>query len=221
MKIKKFIVIFVSITLILSFTACSKTPNLVQSVSRLRADTYFGENENYTLTIYPEVREHPLIADGKINQTKKVLIVKLKVKNNLSGEFKITLTLDKEYAETFNFSAIADCFITSIDVEKLPDKPFIATICHNESMENVNMESLLKPSTISADKALNLAYKHKKEYVDNLMINGVFEGEIYLRLICEIDKNYWYVGFITEKNTLCLLIGENGVIDERTIPNPV
>ena len=53
------------------------------------------------------------------------------------------------------------------------------------------------------------------------MINGVFEGEIYLRLICESDKNYWYVGLITEKNTLCLLIGENGVIDERTIPNPV
>ncbi len=221
MKIKTIIAIF---TIILSLTltcGCSEKFRLDESVSRLRADAFFDENENYVLYAYPEIRETPMIADGVINKTEKTVILKLKLKSAAEGEYTVNFTTDKEYSETFAFSAFSDCFVTSVKVNMLPDKPFNATITHNGESQTLYMESLLNEKTITADAALKKAYKEKKDYVDKHIVNGVFNGEIYIRLITENDKNYWYVGFTTKTQTLCLLLNAKGeLLDERTIPNP-
>ncbi len=220
--IKKITAVFMLIIALLSFSACNKGVNLEESLSRLRDNCYVGKSENYQIYAYPEVRESPMIADGQINPAKKTVIVKLKVLNGESGEFTVNFSIDKEYSDTFSFSAFSDCFVTAIDVEKLPDKPFIVTITHDGKSENINLESLLLSDTVSAEVALKNAYKHKKEYVDGLSENGVFSGEIYLRLITEGGKNYWYVGFITKETTLCLLLnGKGEVLEEKSIPNPM
>lgn len=221
LKIRQIILAMPAILAAFILPACSTENDLAGNVSRLRDDTYYGESESYTLYAYPEVCESPMIADGSINPTKKVVILKLKVKSGEDGEYSVSFTTDKTYTETFSFSAFQDSYVSHITVEKLPDEPFIATICYSDKSEEINMTSLLKESTISADEALESAYSAKKEYVDGYMENGVFNGEIYIRLIADGEKNYWYVGFITENETLCLLLDESGtVLEERTINNP-
>lgn len=85
----------------------------------------------------------------------------------------------------------------------------------------MTLESKLNKDTISPKTALDKAYKSKNEYIDERSVNGVFGGEIYLRLIAESDKNYWYVGFITDEETLALLLDDKGVLlEERILPNP-
>lgn len=220
--LKKSAVIVLSLIMAIALCGCSEKSRLDESVSRIRDNAFIGQSENYVLNAYPEVRETPMIADGKINPAKKIVIIKLKVLNGESGEFTVNFTSDKEYSDSFSFSAFSDCFVTSIEVDKLPDKPFIATITHNGKSENLNMESLLLSETVSSETALKNAYKAKKEYVDGLSENGVFCGEVYLRLITEGGKNYWYVGFITKETTLCLLLsGKGEVLEEKSVPNPV
>lgn len=220
MKIKKISVITVIVLLLSLFQGCGDKYRLDESVSRLRSDAFFGETENYLLYAYPEIRESPMIADGTANKTEKIVILKLKVKTEGQGEFTVTFSSDKEYTETFTFSAFSDCFVTSVKVNMLPDKPFNATITHGDETDNLYMESLLKKQTISADAALKKAYKTKQDYIDKNSVNGVFNGEIYVRLIAENDKNYWYIGFITKTQTLCLLLNEKGeTLDEKTIIN--
>lgn len=222
MKFRKIILIFTVLATVSTLFGCQKQTRLQESLSRLREDVYVGESENYRLTVYPELRESPMISDGKISQLKNVVILKLQVKNGLSGEFTVSFSTDKTYEETFSFSAFSDCYVSSIEVEKLPDKPIIVTICHDEETETINTLSQLKSSTITYTAALNAAYKAKKDYLDEKMQNGVFGGEIYLRLIAENDKNYWFVGFITEKGTLCLLLSDSGaLLEERSLPPEV
>lgn len=221
MKIKKIILSLLLISATTFAFGCKKSPALFDNVSRLRSDVFYGETENYAVTVYPELRESPMIANGEISEIKNLVIIKLRVKNNLTGEFTVTFEVDKKYSETFSFSAFSDCYVSSVEVEKLPDKPFIATICHEEALENVTLESKLNDDTISYKTALDKAYKSKTEYIDERSVNGVFGGEIYLRLIAEKDKNYWYVGFITDEETLALLLDDKGVLlEERILPNP-
>lgn len=221
MKIKKIILSFLLIFAAIFAFGCKNTPTLFDNVSRLRSDVFYGETENYTVTVYPELRESPMIANGEISEIKNFVIIKLQVKNNLTGEFTVSFEVDKKYSETFGFSAFSDCYVSSVEVEKLPDKPFIATITHENDSENVTLESKLNKDTISPKTALDKAYKSKNEYIDERSVNGVFGGEIYLRLIAESDKNYWYVGFITDEETLALLLDDKGVLlEERILPNP-
>lgn len=221
MKFVKFLLLLSAFSACILFSACGKNPNLGENVTRLRSNCFYGETENFTLQVYPELRESPMIADGVMNPVKKTVIIKLKVNNGDTGEYTVNFTTDKSYSETFAFSAVSDCFISTLEATKLPDKPFIATITHEGKNENVNMESLLLSDTISPDVALQNAYKEKKDYIEGYMQGGVFNGEIYLRLIAENNKNYWYVGFITEKETLCVLLnGKGKVIDERILANP-
>lgn len=222
MKFRKIILIFTVLATIFTLFGCQKQTRLQESLSRLRENVYVGESENYRLTVYPELRESPMISDGKISTLKNVVILKLQVKNGISGEFTVSFTTDKTYEETFSFSAFSDCYVSSVEVEKLPDKPIIVTICHDEATDTITTISQLKSSTITSTAALNAAYKAKKDYLDEKMQNGVFGGEIYLRLIAENDKNYWFVGFITEKGTLCLLLSDNGaLLEERSLPSEI
>lgn len=222
MKIKRILSLLVIIPCLAFTASCAKKVNLGENVTRLRADCFYGETENVTLYIYPELRESPMIADGTQNPVKKIVVIKLKALNGKTGEFKVRFTTDREYDETFNFSTISDCYISTVEVNKLPDKPFIATISFGDKDENVNMQSLLLDGTVTPDTALNNAYSAKKDYLDAMINGDAFNGEIYLRLIAENGKNYWYVGFITEKNTLCVLLDAKGkVIDERIVPRSI
>lgn len=221
MKIGKFILLLGAIFIAISLFGCKPECDLSGNVSRLRKDAFYGESESYRVDFYPELCESPMIADGKICDAKKIVVIKLRVKNGETGKFKVTFTTDKEYSDEFTFSAVNDCFVSSIEVNKLPDKPFIATITHDDEGENVNVESSVKKSTVSYETALTNAYLHKKEYVDNLSVNGVFNGEIYVRLITEGDSNFWYVGFITSRQTVCVLLSSDGkVLEEKTVNNP-
>lgn len=220
MNLKKIICVLLPLLLFLS--GCQKDNNLSKNLSRIRDNCFYGESQNYQLTAYPEVRETPMIADGIINPPQKTVILKLKVKDNVAGEYTVSFTTDKQYSDTFNFSALSDSYVISIDVDMLPNKPFIATITRENDTQEINLESKLSKDTISSQKALDCAYKHKKEYIESKSINGVFGGEIYLRLIADGSKNYWYVGIITKEETLCLLLdGSGNLLEEKTIPNPL
>lgn len=221
MKIKKIIAICIAVLSISCLFGCAEKNNLDENVSRLRKDAYRGETENYLINVYPELCESPMIADGVMSPAKKNVIIKLKVKNGKTGDFKVTFTTDREYSDTLSFSAVSDCFVSTFTVQKLPDKPFIVTITHENQSENVNMESLLLPSSVTYEKALYNAYLYKKDYVDGLSYKGVFNGEIYIRLIADGNENFWYVGFITSDQTVCVLLSSSGkVLEEKTIKNP-
>ncbi len=221
MKIKKIITFCVAILLFSTLFGCAKQNDLDQSLSRLRKDAFRGETENYLIDVYPELCESPMIADGVTSPAKKKVILKLKIKNGKTGDYKVSFTTDKEYSDNMSFSTVSDCFVSTVSVQKLPDKPFIVTITHENESENVNMESRLLPSTVSYEKALYSAYLYKKDYVDGLSSNGVFNGEIYVRLIAEGDKNFWYVGFITSEQTVCVLLSNDAtVLEEKTVKNP-
>ncbi len=227
---KKLLIVFLAVFICVlsigcSFSSCSngckKENPLTLNVSSLRLDVFQGENENYVLSLFPETRENPLVLDGKIGEFEKVVIVKLKIKGEDIGSYSVNFATDKQYVANFSFNAFSDCYTTTILVEKLPDKPIIATISHNEKQENVTLNSLKKQDTVSSDAALKNAYEFKKDYVDSLTVNKAFNGEIIIKLMSEKEKNYWYVGFVTEEKTLAVLIdGKTGkALAEKTLLN--
>ena len=62
-------------------------------------------------------------------------------------------------------------------------------------------------------------YNSKKEYIQAHSQNNTFNGEIYVRLIEQGGKNFWYVGLITKEKTLALLVdGKTGkILSEKSL----
>ena len=221
MKIlKKSLLLMLALSLCFG-VGCKKSNALLENISRVRSNIFKGQTENYEITLYPETRESPLIADGKISDQEKVVIVKLHVKNGNQGNFKVTFTTDKEYTLDFLFSAYSDCYLSKIQVESLPISQLTVKIHHNNSSEEVTCKSQLNADTISFEKALDVVYNAKTDYISQRSQNKIFNGEVYVRLIEQGGKNFWYVGLITSEQTLAILIDgkTQSIIAEKLILN--
>ena len=221
MKRSVLILVTLAIFAITVLSGCKKTVDLTENISRLRADVLFGSNDDFALTAYPETRERPLIADGSVSPNEQVVILKLKALKGQEGKFQVKFTTDKEYTLDFSFSAYSDCFVASVSVEKLPYKQVNATICHNDDTVDLTLCSLLKADTVTPERAVKSVCEHKKEYIEQNSASSTFKGEVYVRLICENDKNFWYVGLITKEKTLALLVdGKTGkILSEKSLIN--
>ena len=221
MRILKKILPVLVIGVFCLLSGCNKSGGLLGNVSRVRSNIFKGQSDSYEVTLYPETRESPLIADGNIGDSEKIVIVKLRVKNGNKGNFKVCFTLDKEYTLDFMFSAYSDCYVSKTQVESLPISGLTAKIYHNDTVEEVPLNTVLNTDTISYEKALDLVYNSKKEYIQAHSQNKTFNGEIYVRLIEQGGKNFWYVGLITSEQTLALLIDGKAqkIIAEKVVLN--
>ena len=72
---------------------------------------------------------------------------------------------------------------------------------------------------LSCDDALRCVIDCEKELFENMTVNGVFDGEIYVRLLYD-DGCYYYVGVCgKDKNITAFLVdGEKGkIIAKKTL----
>ena len=69
---------------------------------------------------------------------------------------------------------------------------------------------------MSAEEALEIAISHEEATVSSLTKDGVFQGELRVRLLRR-DVNYYYVGIVAPNGkTVSLLIGaESGEVLAR------
>ena len=210
---KKFIVVCSLIlalaTTILFIPACKTQVGLIDNVSQLKLNLYEGESSSYRLRAFYGFDESPDARDSKVGNKVYKLTFKLIGKETESVKRSLSFThRDKKYTADFMFNPVKNSVMTTVEIEDFFENEFEVEIISSNEREKITLSSTLPENSLSFEKALEFLEKNQPSLINSYKDeNGVFQGEIHLRVIVKDQKPYWYVGLLsTDKNLKALLI---------------
>lgn len=208
------------LTFLFVFTvACNSKPEYFSYVSELRKDVFAGENEQFSVVVWAGAREQPYAADGIKNQTNLSLTVKITQKQETGDNLEVTVKFDdKVYRAKTGFHPVKSALCAEIGVDKLPEKQLAVEIAYGEKIDALTLESKLLEGTISYNDALNRAAEKASDFLKANTKNGKLNAEIAIKLLCENNRNYYYVSIlsVSDEKRAFLIDGETGdVLAER------
>lgn len=214
---KKFIVILCTFLLLLfSIPACKTQSSLIDHVSELRSDVFFGQNQTYSIKAGYGFKETPYDNDAKVcNRVYELNFILLDMESR-TETFSITLNYkDKEYNALFKLNPISHALSATIKIDDFDLSSFDVVIRCDSSSQTITLNSLLPANTISYLDALNHLEKNQKNLIDSYRnSDGSFGAEIYLRVLVKDQKAYYYVGLASGNHNLkaLLLDGSTGKV---------
>lgn len=207
MKIRVFGIILSSVVSLALLSGCKEELKLSDYVSENRTGYYLtsSEPDGISLKAFYTLREYPYAADGVARETSGVFEVKIKSETYFKS-VEVSFSLGgEECGGAASYDGAEKVYEYSVSALSEPEDSISFTVTadggtYSLSAENKNSGYLSGGEILSAVKA------EKSEYIDSLIANDKFNGEIYLRFIFD-EKGYYYVGLISkERGTLSLLV---------------
>ncbi len=202
--------LFICTLAALTLTGCQKkTVNYADYISEKRTGIYLYSADGLEIKIYISEKETPYTADG--------------IKGNVSPLTEIFVTLPENKDEVnvsagslhgeMNYRAVENCYYLSSSDSAITGDSVEVTLSYGEDSQTYSAGSVLHSGIISCEEALKCAVEHDGTLFDSLTENGIFGGEIFVRLIYD-DGCYYYVGVCdrNKKINAYLVDGEHGKI---------
>lgn len=214
MKIKKFALgaICAALSTTAALTAlsgCMKKVDYTKYVSEKRSNIFMYEDDSAAVKIHCSKKEQPYAADG--------------YKGEMSDLVEIYVTLPKVYdtvevsVETFqgemSYQAVEKRFYLSLSAPEFTTQSVDVTLNYDGESKTVSALSVKDGGVMSCDDAVKCVAEHAKELFDSLTSNGLFDGEIFVRLLYD-EGCYYYVGVCDKSKhvTAYLIDGEKGKV---------
>ena len=185
---------------ILCLSACSAKIDYTSYVSELRKELFTAENEQVSVMVYTGAKESPAILDGIKNDTR--LIIGIKAIFNQEPQSPVTATVcfdDKAYEIPLNFHPVKRALAGEIEVPVLPEKQVDIKLLYDQTEILLTAKSRLFEDTVSYNEALASVTQKAESFLKEHVKGGVLKCEIIIRLLCEHDKNYYYVGLVCDE----------------------
>ncbi len=196
--------------------ACKTQSTLLNYVSELRSDVFFGQNDNYSVKASYGFKETPFDNDAKVSKKVYQLNFVLLDMQSDQATFSVTFNFkDKECNALFKLNPVSHALTATVNVEDFDLKTFEVIIRRDSNSQTVTLNSLLPADTISPVQALECLEKTQKPLIDAYRSSdGGFNAEIYLRVLVKDQKAYYYVGFASGNQNLkaLLLDGKTGKV---------
>jgi hypothetical protein len=197
----------------IGFSACSKSINYFDYVSELRSNIFIAKTEAFTLRIYAVSKESPYTTDGVPRETFTRMEAHL-IAPEGDKVTKIRFKINEDFHEgEMSYDVVKGEYYYACPIDVSTQKELICQINYGEAQIELTATSVITPSTISPQAALNKIQAEKGELFSSLTDKYGFAGEIYLRLLFE-DSTYYYVGIIDRQGncTAFLMNAETGKI---------
>ena len=210
---KKF---FVSLIAVLACTAalllcgCSAQADLSDYVSEYRSDIYMGTQGEYSVFASYSRREYPYTADGNVGDMSDVFEIALTAPDN-TKTYSVRYTLGgKEYSSELSFDSVQLVHRCSQTIPAPGETTisFTITIADDDSAEPITVSA----ASIKTEKTLQLADLLEKvrtaesDRFAALTSGASFAGELYVRLLYDNDRCFYYVGLTDRSgNTYAML----------------
>ena len=205
---KIFTFLFVFILSLALFSGCKTDSGLFPYVSELRSDVFEGKSQTYHIKGAYGYKEDPFINDKKVGKLVSNLHFRM-INPTVDGAiYTITIELNEQtLSSDFKLNPITHSLGVSVQLEDFSLKEFTIKISCSGAVEEVIMTSILPQNTISASTALKVFEKEQPSLIKNLTTtDGVFDAEIYLRVLVKDQKPYWYVGIARGNSELKALL---------------
>lgn len=190
-------------------TACAKKTDYNLYVSEKRTSVYLYEDDDVSLKIYCSQKEQPYAADGYKGNVCD--LTEIFVKFNRTAE-KVEINAEGIGGE-MNYSAVDKNYYLSFSSPDFESDRVQVTLTVDGTEKTYNAQSVKDERVLSCDDALKCVIEHEPELFANLTANGLFDGEIFIRLIYD-EGCYYYVGICDKQGdiTAFLVDGERGKI---------
>lgn len=195
------------------FGGCDKKIDYCDYVSENRTGIYLYADDNLSVKIYTGERESPYSADGIKGKLESFTEIFVYFEVNPEEVFITTQNMSGE----MNYNSVKNCFYLS-EGTQLPrgESVEIELICDKKTA-TYNATNVVTSDVMSFDVALNCVMEYDSQAFEKLVKNGLFDGEIYIRILYD-EGCYYYVGVCDKSGKIkaYLVDGVHGkIIAER------
>ncbi len=190
-------------------------------ISEIRDGRYVCADSPQSVEGMSGEREVPYSVDGILNGRKPFFIVT--VKGTYATPPSYTTEIDgKAYEGSMSKHPFEESYSFCLDVNPKQTE-ITVTLKGIAAQEQAVTLTREQAPAVSHAQALSIARSSLSEPIAAHSKNGVFDGEIYLRLIVDptgdTDKRFWYVAFCTEEDECFSLLAdsESGEVIARKI----
>ena len=209
---KKFLRIIMPIAilviLVVSCVGCAKQKTnlekLCDRTSYMQNALYTASDDNFDVALSVITQEENFIADGKTDKVMEISMLTLTPHNAsaLSNTYEYTLKGSKASA-TGNISKNKLGINRACKIENYSELGDIEslTLTLGETSVEYTLANIC-PEECDGKNALEIAYTHYQEKIDQALKSKSFDRECYVKLLNqtgEDGKYYWYVSFIKDK----------------------
>lgn len=188
---------------------CAKQINYLDYVSEKRTNVYVYEDDSVLIKINCSYKEQPYAADG--------------IRGEVGGLCEIFVSLPKNPQELevsfegfggeMNYRAVDNLYYLSFTAEPFDKNSVEVTLSADGKTDVYTALTVIYAGVMSCDDAVLCVIDHDKTLFENLTVNGVFDGEIFVRLLYD-EGCYYYVGVCNKQKHISafLIDGERGKV---------
>ncbi len=214
-NMKKFFAVIISgAAAAAALCGCAGETDYCRFISEKRYDSYLYEDDDLRIKIDFSERETPYLSDGYCGDMQKICEIFVKFTESPAS---VEAELGESGGE-MNYMSVTDSFYLSFTGEAADDSAEI-TLTYGGEERVFTAESVLYDGVMTCEDALECVTQYDESLFETLTDGNNFEGEIYVRLISDGGKCYYYVGVVDrEGGTNSFLVdGEKGnIIARRT-----
>ena len=192
---------------------CAKKTNYADYISEKRYAVYLYEDDAESIKIYCSEKESPFVADGVKGKTTTVTEIYAK----LSGEPEtVNISGGGITGGEMSYMTVRDCWYLSCG-ETIEGDSAELTVVKDGAEKTYTLPKAGTGGALTCEQALDCVTEHDRQLFDSLTVNGIFEGEIFVRMIYD-GACYYYVGVCGRDSTVhaYLVDGASGrIIAER------
>lgn len=173
---------------------------------------YSGDDAE--IKIYCCEKESPFVADGVRGQLNELVEIYV----SFTGDYdKVNVTSESFAGGEMSYMATKGCWYLSYSGEGLTGSEVTVSVERDGSSVDYTLINVAGEGVMSCEEALACVVEHDPELFERMTVSGVFDGEIFIRLLYD-EKCYYYVGVCTPDGTIYAYLtdGETGrIIAER------
>lgn len=201
---------FTPLCAVLAFAAgCAAEINYSEYISENRYALYTYSDDNIEIKLYGTTKEMPYIADGICG--KKSDLTEIFVK---TGENCENVSVSSQAFEGGDMSYLSSRGVWYISLGgKVEGSSITVDIAFDEQTESYTLANVLAEGVMDGASALDCVREHASALFEGLTENGIFNGEIFVRLLYNGDC-YYYVGICDRQGNISafLVDGHTGRI---------
>lgn len=188
---------------------CKKEVDYLSYVSEKRTDILMYSNDGLEIKIYLSEKENPYSTDGIKGEMSKLTEIYVNLPKNSDSVYVSVETVEGE----MSYRAVENCYYMSCSESGITGESAQVTLTYGGDSNVYTVTSVLYDGVINCDEAVGCVIEHESDLFSSLTQNGIFCGEIYVRLLYD-DGCYYYVGVCdrNKKINAYLVDGEKGKI---------
>ena len=198
---------FLFLSVITLFSGCSKIDYIDKNIAEIRNFLYEGKVDGVTATLVCGYRESEYVLDGYATELVEFGVLTFdiaKIDENRTQNAKFTI----QYGDNFlDGDLVKNPFDNTlvVDLKKIIDvDKVVVHIIMDDNNKEISLVRLDKDWEFSSEDVKKIISKEFKEEIKPLIVDGVFKGEVYIKILNDADiykgDYYWYVS----------IIGQNG-----------